>query len=67
MKDFIAGVIALLVVVFAFVACVSAHVAIGACIVLFFDWLMGCSLFSPASVGIVALCSWVGARLAYRG
>lgn len=58
MKNFVASVIAMAVVVMAFLISVVCHIAIGAVIVWIFNALTGAN-FGAVAVGIVALVGWL--------
>ena len=58
MKNFVASVIAMAVVVMAFLISVVCHIAVGAVIVWIFNALTGAN-FGTVATGIVALVGWL--------
>ena len=61
MKNFVASVVAMAVVVMAFLISVVCHIAIGAVIVWIFNALTGAN-FGTVAVGIVALVGWLRSK-----
>ena len=61
MKDYIAGFIASVLVIVAFLVSVVAHIGVGVVVVLIFNSLLGADLGTVA-MGIVALVSWLKSK-----
>ena len=61
MKDYIAGFIASVLVIVAFLVSVVAHIGVGVVVVLIFNFLLGAD-FGAVAMGIVALVSWLKSR-----
>ena len=61
MKDYIAGFIASVLVIGAFLLSVVAHIGVGVVVVWIFNFLLGADLGTVA-MGIVALVSWLKSK-----
>lgn len=61
MKNFVASVIVMAVVVMAFLISVVCHIAIGAVIVWIFNALTGAN-FGTVAIGVVALVDWLRSK-----